>query len=146
MAKSVGFAPDGTRVYVTGWSDDDLPKGFDFATIAYDATSGAEEWMTTYDSPGAGVDQAYSLAVAPDGNDVYVSGYGGDPYAEYLSVDYDAASGTQRHLFQYVDPGNSSDFAYASAVSPSGMLLFVTGGNRQNYSTHDYLTVAFAVG
>jgi hypothetical protein len=36
-------SPDGTRVFVTGYSDG-IGTGEDFATIAYDASSGATLW------------------------------------------------------------------------------------------------------
>jgi len=145
VVKSIGVAPDGTRVYVTGWSDDGLPQGFDFATIAYDVATGNEDWQAKYDSPGPGVDYAYSLAVSPDGSHVYVSGSGGYPYSEFLTVDYAAANGAQLSVFQYVDPSSTYDFAFASAVSPLGTMLFQTGETFVD-GQDDFLTVAFTVG
>jgi hypothetical protein len=66
VAKSLGVSPDGTKVFVTGAStgsggDDD------YATVAYDASTGARLWVARYNGPGNSVDTATSLGVTPTG-------------------------------------------------------------------------------
>src|SRR5207247_1481802 len=98
-AFDIAVGPDGSRVYVTGVTglsqSGDLA---DYATVAYDAASGAQLWFSRYDS-GAGYDSADTIAVSPDGTRIYVTGYTtqpDDPLAhDYTTVAYDATSGSQ---------------------------------------------------
>lgn len=64
-------ATDGERVYVTGDSADSRTY-WDYATVAYDAGTGAELWASRYNGPGGGSD--YGHSVATDGTRVYVTG------------------------------------------------------------------------
>lgn len=69
-AAAVAVSPDGARVYVTGWSD--AGQRHAFATVAYDATSGARLWVGQY-AGSAGYAESRSVAVGPDGT-VFVTG------------------------------------------------------------------------
>jgi DNA-binding beta-propeller fold protein YncE len=96
-AQAVAISPDGAEVYVTGGSagfggayacvDGDGPRtGQDFATVAYDADSGAQLWVNRYDSPGkAGYDSAHALAIDALGH-IFVTGQG---HSDYLTLRYD---------------------------------------------------------
>jgi len=72
IPEDLAASPDGARVYVTGHSP--APGGQDqFATVAYDAATGAVAWVARYghatkNSAGEGV------AVTPDSSKVYVTG------------------------------------------------------------------------
>ena len=72
LPADLAVSPDGARVYVTGNSP--APSGnVQFATIAYDAATGAAAWVARYghgtqNSAGEGV------AVSPDSSKVYVTG------------------------------------------------------------------------
>ena len=48
---AIAASPDGGTVYTTGQSQQPL-TGYDAATIAYRATSGAERWVANYAGPG----------------------------------------------------------------------------------------------
>jgi hypothetical protein len=48
-AYSVAASPDGTKVFVTGESGGST--GSDYATLAYDASSGARLWTKRYNDP-----------------------------------------------------------------------------------------------
>jgi DNA-binding beta-propeller fold protein YncE len=69
----IAVAPDGSKVYVTGYSYDWGTYG-DYATIAYKSDNGHEIWVQRYDSPANGYDSAAAIAVAPDGSRVFVTG------------------------------------------------------------------------
>ena len=74
FATALGVSPDGTTVFVTGYSFDPSTS-YDYATVAYDAASGTQQWVARYDGPGSGDDVAYGLAVSPSGAAVFVTGY-----------------------------------------------------------------------
>jgi DNA-binding beta-propeller fold protein YncE len=70
----VVISPDGGTVYVTGTSETETTE-VDFATVAYSAATGAQEWVSRYDDPQHGFDGASALALSPSGNALYVAGY-----------------------------------------------------------------------
>ena len=72
-AYAVGVSPDGTKVYVTGGSVGATPYN-DYATVAYDATTGVQLWVSRYDGPAQNEDTPTSLAVSRDGTKVVVTG------------------------------------------------------------------------
>jgi outer membrane protein assembly factor BamB len=70
---AIAINPDGSAVYVTGWTTDPRRGGnYDFGTVAYDATTGATLWVqrlhTAFDDVG------YDVAVSPDGSKIFVTG------------------------------------------------------------------------
>src|SRR5438045_9561211 len=46
----------------------------DYATVAYNATTGVELWTRRYDGPTHDPDEAFALAVSPDGKKIFVTG------------------------------------------------------------------------
>jgi DNA-binding beta-propeller fold protein YncE len=143
--KAVAVSPDGTRVFVTGFSSGSTTD-LDYATIAYDAGSGATVWTKRYNGPGNGSDAAYDIAVSPDGTKVYVSGgsFGVSSSSDYATVAYDAASGTPVWLKRYNGPGNASDTVNGITVIPDGSKVVVTGNSAGTSSTmDDYATIAY---
>jgi hypothetical protein len=46
----------------------------DFATVAYDAGSGARLWSKRYNGPGNGLDDVDTVLTSPDGSTVVVAG------------------------------------------------------------------------
>jgi hypothetical protein len=73
VALDIAIRPDGAEVFATGYSAGSSTS-FDYATVAYDATSGRQHWVTTYDGPGSQEDEPTSLLVSPDGTAVFVAG------------------------------------------------------------------------
>src|SRR5262245_9444641 len=67
-ALAVAVSPDGTTVFVTGESGTDNPDDYpvyDFLTIAYSTSDGAQLWAKVYD--GSSLDESHAIQVAPDG-------------------------------------------------------------------------------
>src|SRR5207249_3233233 len=121
-ATALGVSPDGSAVFVTGFSYEGYP---DYATVAYDASTGAQLWVMRYDG---GV--ASALGVSIDGSAVFVTG-GTDVgfNDDYVTISYDASTGAELWLMRYDGPASDSDHAYALQVSPDGASVFVTGGS-----------------
>ena len=120
------LAPDGSRLYVTGYqgngSDDD------FATVAYDAATGSRIWVSTYDAGGQ--DRTTAIAVDPDGSRVYVTGVspGAGTEGDYATVAYNATSGQELWVARYDGPAHKLDEPRCIAVSASQVL--VTGASQ----------------
>jgi len=145
-ASSVVLSPGGRNVYVTGGSmSGSFPSDYDYATVAYSAVTGGQEWASRYQGPGKGDDIAAAAAVSPDGATVFVTGSsrGVASDNDYATVAYSAATGAQLWASRYNGPGNGDDHAVAVAVSPDGREVFVTGSSTGARSGHDYATVAY---
>ncbi len=144
QATALGVSPDGSRVFVTGASRGTGTK-LDYATVAYDASSGAQLWVKRYNGPGNGIDYATALGVSVDGATVFVTGYspGSGSGDDYATVAYNAVTGTVRWVKRYNGPGNGNDDARGLAVSPDGSTVFVTGESTGTTTEVDYATVAY---
>jgi len=145
LAYSVAVSPGGGTVYVAGFSDG-VASEQDYLTVAYNAVTGAQLWVRRYNGPANGTDEASSVAISPDGDTVYVTGYSvgvtsGDDYA---TVAYNAATGAQLWVGRYNGPANGSDQAHPVAVSPTTGAVFVTGYSTGSTSGEDYLTIAYS--
>ena len=86
-AYSVGVSPGGGTVYVTGESAG-TDDGWDYATVAYSAATGAQLWVRRYDGAGLGA-KASSVAVSPTAGTVFVTGYSVDGGSGYATVAYE---------------------------------------------------------
>jgi WD40 repeat protein len=144
VADSVAASPDGSKVFVTGYSSGG--SWTDFATVAYDAATGAGLWARRYDGPANNADDAFSVAASPDGSKVFVTGSsdrgwtGGDA----ATVAYDASTGAQLWVARDNGPANGEDFAGSVAASPDGSKVFITGWSDGAATGEDFLTVAYA--
>ncbi len=160
-AWAVAVSPDGGRVYVTGNGEWRRRQGCyyndDYATVAYDASSGEEAWVARYSGPGGGTDVAQDVATSPDGATVYVtgesSGFGG-PFScvegtprtgqDYGTVAYDAATGKRLWVERYDSPKRQGkyDSAHALTVGPDGS-VYVTGESHGG-GYRDFATIAYS--
>jgi PQQ-like domain len=121
-ANALAVSPDGRTLFVTG----DVrrkPAGVDGGTIAYDARTGAQRWVSFY-AGSAGNTDANAVQVSPDGRTVFVTGETGDHFA---TVAYSAANGAQRWVSRWQDTSGNWGVATAIAVSPGGGAVYVTG-------------------
>jgi WD40 repeat protein len=146
-AGSLAVSPDGSRVVVTGYNSGTggTAADADYATVAYNAATGAQLWARSYNGPGNGRDQATSVTVSPSGR-VFVTGYsygGASRLADYATVAYAGASGAQVWVARYNGPASLDDSATAIIFSPRQGRVIVTGNSTGASSGQDYATVAY---
>lgn len=134
---SLVVSADGSGVFVTGFSDGEL------AAVRYDAASGAQVWAKRYVHPDTSRTAARSLALDPEGNQLFVSAEGSGPLGSDIAtyaivVAFDAASGERR--WTYANPSvldHDSSWSgilgrQSLAVSPQGGRVYVSG----TYANH----------
>jgi hypothetical protein len=132
---SLGVDPDGSRVFISGDDCTSYPS-CTWGTVAYDAATGARDWVSHYDAGGRGF--SADLAVSPDGSGLYITGQMQMPcYAGCTSreqdaplVSYDLATGDERWATTF--PNNSGS---ALAVSPDGASVYLAGTFLASAST-----------
>jgi WD40 repeat protein len=140
---AVAVSPTSRTVYVTGASAGNGARSADYATVAYDAATGAQRWARRYNGPANGDDQAASVDVSPGGGTVLVTGTsaGAGSDRDYATLAYRAATGDRLWTARFKGPGTSSDTATSMATGPGGR-LFVTGtseaGGRSRAATVAY--------
>ena len=148
FATDAAVSPGGGTVFVTGVSDASNGSG-DYATVAYDASSGAQRWASRYNGPGNSLDLPFAIAVSPDGATIFVTGesIGASGTYDYATIGYSAATGAQLWISRYNGPNGGSDVARSLAVSPDGRTVYVTGYSGQTSGpgggNNDYVTIAY---
>lgn len=143
-------SPNGDTVVATGAAYDSFPVGATdsrIVTVAFDAATGAERWSATWDGNPAGDDNGNFIAFSPDGQSVFVSGIttATNRDLNYVTIAYDAATGTQQWLKIYDGLGaGGTNAPFALGVSPDGKQVYVTGesAGAAQYEL-DYATVAY---
>jgi WD40 repeat protein len=145
-AAALVVSPDGTTVFVTGYSGDGFLSGYNdegYSTIAYNAATGAQRWLSVF----KGRNEARNIAISPDCKTLYVTGRGYRPASQwdYLTIAYDAATGAVRWTARYNGPENGLDYANAVVVAPGGKTVYVTGGSWSNSRSKgaEFATVAY---
>jgi outer membrane protein assembly factor BamB len=137
--EGVAVSPDGSVAFLTG-SFKEPPAGPKFATVAYNAATGAQLWAQTT----KGSTSARDVAVSPDGASVLVSGTvpklsGG---SAFTTTAYAIATGTPLWTRRYQGP-NPVNAPNAVTISPDGSRLFVAGQSSGSTAL-DFATVAYA--
>jgi hypothetical protein len=126
---SLGVSPDGSRVFVFG--DEcavSLCRDDPFVTVAYDASTGNQLWVSRYDSGGKNYPS--DLVMSPDGSTVFEIGQEALPCYSPCTVTqinaplvaYDASTGNERWVVDY-----ENNLGWALAVSPDGSSVYVAG-------------------
>ncbi|MCU1499126.1 MAG: hypothetical protein JWM47_3079 [Acidimicrobiales bacterium] len=144
-ARAEAVSPDGSKLFVTGWSQ--AANGLsDYLTIAYDSSTGAAVWTSRYDGPAHLIDHPTAIAVSPDGSKVFVTGEsaGSTHKLDYETVAYSATNGAQLWAKRYDGPANADDHPTEVGVSPDGAKVIVTGGSYgRTRSELDAATIAY---
>lgn len=148
------IATGGDRVFITGqaaYAERQSVGGWsyrlDYATVSYDAATGAQLWQSKYDGTVHGVDTARALAVSPAADRVYVTGasfekrqittgtiscdnlfgtFGTFIWYDATTISYDFG-GRQTWVQRLSHGPNNSDAGFDIAVSPDGDHLYVGG-------------------
>ena len=140
------LSPDGSRLFVTGWSEYPDPIFRKYVTIAYDTANGSQLWVTEYHGPGTGGD-SHVVAVSPNGQRLFVTGVstGVNTHVDMATVAYDAKDGAELWVARYNGPGNYQDEGQALGISSDGSRVFVTGESASgaDVSSFDYATIAY---
>jgi WD40 repeat protein len=143
-ARTLSVSPDGSRVFVSGFS---ISTGTsrDIVTIGYNAATGRELWRTRYDGAVHREDQANAMAISPDGSQVFVTGYSdrSKRLRNYVTLAYGAKTGRERWVRDYQGPGGFNNTAKAIVVSPDESRVFVAG-YRSGLDGRDFETLAYS--
>jgi DNA-binding beta-propeller fold protein YncE len=145
---ALAVSPDGNTVFVTGESGlNNYPTYGNYATVAYNAATGAQRWVAIYNGPGNRDDRPAGIRVSPDGTRLFVTGTSPGSTAlgsdDYATVAYNTANGAQLWVARYNGPTNGNNEALDIAVNPRGTRVFVTGASNGTTTNADYATVAY---
>src|SRR5438093_1914442 len=127
-AAGIATNPDGTEVFVTGWT----------ATVAYDAATGRLLWVKDVRPSGFW----WAVASGGTGADVFVAGSSGGGNGNLTVVAYDARTGVKRWVQRFQSRQGASD-GQSLVVSPDGSVVYVGGWNQDSDLYFDYETIAF---
>jgi DNA-binding beta-propeller fold protein YncE len=144
-ATDLVVSPDGSTVFVTGDAAQSCCSEPEFATVAYDATTGAPRWLATYHGPGRS-DTPRAVAVSPDGSAVYVAGQSGSGNltSGFATLRYDAVTGSRQWLAREDNPNPTSPAgAFSIAVGPDGATVYATGDLTDQAGHLIWVTVAY---
>lgn len=142
--RDLAVHPDGDRLFVGGYTRG-LSTSNDLTLIAYDAATGTEDWVSRYDGPASGADYAQAIAVDPDGQRVYASGYswgGSATRADWPILAFDTTTGDGLWTARHDGPASGLDAAQAIATSADGSRLYVTGYSTGDGTGNDYALAA----
>jgi DNA-binding beta-propeller fold protein YncE len=137
----LAVSADGTMLYVTGASrGTDVNSDFDYATVAYKTSDGAQLWVARYDYNSNGVLDASHIAASRDGTKVFVTGQSWDATGGYYyeTLAYAAANGSQLWVMRY---GSGHEHPSSLGVSPDSTKVYVTG--RSDSGRAGNATVAY---
>ena len=131
-------------VVVTGLSQGE-GTSWDFATVKY-SSAGDELWVSRYDGPSSGEDQAFSIKIGTVG-DVYVCGlsWSGTEWtsSDYATVKYNA-DGEEQWVVRYDGPDTLWDEGSSMALDLQGN-VYVTGSSYGDTVTNeDYATIKYS--
>jgi uncharacterized delta-60 repeat protein len=118
VAKAVIYGAD-SNIYAAGYSTGSS-TGYDFVVFSLNKNIGDTNWVYRYNGPGNGWDRAYAIAWGLDGN-LYAAGYsvGINTHGDFTIISL-TPSGTERWVYQYNGPVDSTDFARTVVYGADG--------------------------
>ena len=123
----MAISNDGTRLFVTGTSFVSGSRE-DWATVAYNAKTGAALWTKRYTRTQDSSDRAWALGVSPDGTKVFVTGETDGPgFGDFETIVVQRRDGCRVWSRAYGNAGLRNDEPTALRVSPDGTKVLVTG-------------------
>jgi DNA-binding beta-propeller fold protein YncE len=144
---ALDVSPDGSSVFVTGRSNG-LGTRSDYATVAYDAATGAQLWVARWGAVGVAYDDAWAVAVSPDASRVIVTGsslrFEGRRQYRAVTIAYSATTGAELWL-RRSSRGEVGSAGFSLAISPDGSRVYVTGG-RFGGASDSLSTIAYDMG
>jgi DNA-binding beta-propeller fold protein YncE len=148
QARSMAISPNDKTIYVSGRSGSSA-FNYDDATVAYNAVTGAQLWVTRFASPynskASGSEYVNDITAGPGGKTVYITGgsAGQTSRTDFTTIAYKASTGAQLWISRYNGPGNFTDFGFALAVTPNGSTVVATGSSWGTGTNYDYATIAY---
>jgi len=134
------------NVFVAGTIDVAPQNGGSDIVVAKYSPNGKLLWKTVYDGPAHGQDDAFDLALSPDGS-LYAVGRAATPTtsSDYVTIKLDSSTGAVSWTRLYDGPAGSIDQALGVATDAQGN-VFVTGevwADHIPYSNGDYCTLKY---
>ena len=140
QANSLVYGGDG-NIYIAGLSYGSGTSR-DFTVISLTST-GTQRWVYRYNGPGDSTDVANSLVYGADGN-IYVAGYstGSGTGSDFTVISLDS-TGTERWVYRYNGPGNSSDLANSLVYGADGN-IYVAGYSTGSGTYYDLTVISLS--
>jgi uncharacterized delta-60 repeat protein len=132
------------NVFVTGASWDGSTDEYDYVTIKYNGSTGAQMWLQEYDN-FSGNDIATAIALDPTGN-VIVTGMSWDGSTDeydYVTIKYNGSTGNQMWLQDY-DQWSASDKATSVAVDANGDIYVTGAADDGSIDETDIVTIKYS--
>ena len=128
------------NVYVAGQSDPDSTTTVsdDYVILKYNS-AGVQQWVQRTNGSGNGLDRPSKIVLDPTGNPVVTGRSDNLVNYDYLTVKYNAATGTPLWSVRYDRTRN--DWATDLLINPTNGNIYVTG--RSNNIDYDYVTVCY---
>jgi hypothetical protein len=146
----IAVSPDGSRVFVTSLGVNETEET-GFATVAYDAATGTQQWVSQYQGNVFDCFCGPVILVNPDGYDVYVTGFIHNTVpinpgtGDIATIAYDTATGAQKWVGIYT-PGTGDAGSDAITVSPDGQRVFVAGAIQDFNTAPNLVALAYDTG
>ncbi len=141
-AFSIVMGSDG-NLYVAGFThDDQSQKSKDFIVISL-TTDMTQRWVSIYEGPGDGRDEAYSVIMGSDGN-IYAVGRSdavGATGVDFVVVSFEPLSGNQLWDYRYDGGVDGLDEAF-SIVEGSDGNLYIAGYSTRTYQNFDFTVIS----
>jgi hypothetical protein len=126
-ATSVAVQQNGRRVFVTGGSKK-RGSGVGFATVAYMARTGAQQWVRRYHGPADRDDNPGVVLVSQQGGGtVVVAGESTGSKGSYLAAAYNSVTGQTKWVRRYAIDDFAKEELGGAAISHDGRSLYLTG-------------------